>query len=193
MSFARRGSDPALSVSGRFEPGPPRQPIESTLTIQIPKRKGRLAAGGALVAAAGIALFASFAGPGPKTLPKTVHALARGHEQAVTFMIIVPKESPEPPRATSGKLKAYDRKELTAKLDEIAETITPCRDLRGPRGPGSVHIDFDNAGAVRGIYIGPPYRNTPGGACIVERFRSVRITPYLGYQARVNYVFQNPW
>jgi hypothetical protein len=41
------------------------------------------------------------------------------------------------------------------------------------------------------LMIGPPYRGTRVGRCIVERYAAVDVGPFAGNPAAINYVFRS--
>lgn len=74
-------------------------------------------------------------------------------------------------------------------LAAAAPDLTACATTPGPRGPGSVRVRFNPSGKMAEAYLGPPYASTATGRCILERFSHVRVDPFVGIPASLNYAF----
>jgi eukaryotic-like serine/threonine-protein kinase len=103
---------------------------------------------------------------------------------------------PEAPAQTAAPAPAtpvvFTKAAATAALEAAGGDLSECRALGTVRGPGSVRVTFNKAGAVARIVIGPPYVDTPEGACILDRFGRAQMAPIRGTAGAVNYTFNLP-
>jgi hypothetical protein len=87
---------------------------------------------------------------------------------------------------------AFTRAGANAALEAAGNDLTECQALGSLRGPGSIRVAFNKGGGVAKITIGPPYAETPEGACILNRFGRAQMGPIRGAPGTVNYVFNMP-
>jgi len=99
----------------------------------------------------------------------------------------VPSPTPSGPPAG-----VFTRARANAALETARGDLTECKSLGAVRGPGSVRATFSKDGAVARITIGPPYADTPEGACILDRLGRARVAPFRGPPGAVNYAFNIP-
>jgi hypothetical protein len=93
--------------------------------------------------------------------------------------------------ATPKRAARFDSHAAAAALTAVNGHLSECKKTpNGPRGPGSVRVDFDNDGRVRNVSIGWPYDKTTEGECVREHFRAVRVAPYAGAPAALNHKFE---
>jgi eukaryotic-like serine/threonine-protein kinase len=86
---------------------------------------------------------------------------------------------------------AFTKAAASAALEAAGADLSECRQLGALRGPGSIRVTFAKSGAVARITIGPPYADTPEGACILDRFGRAQM-PSLRGPGSLNYTFSVP-
>lgn len=88
------------------------------------------------------------------------------------------------------RAKRFDYEGALAALAAVNPTLDECKKTEGgPRGPGSVRVNWDNEGVVYQATIGWPYDKTAEGDCILEKFKAIRLRPYEGPPSALNHVF----
>jgi serine/threonine protein kinase len=100
--------------------------------------------------------------------------------------IEVPATAPAPAAPV-----AFTKAAASVALDTAGADLSECRQLGTIRGPGSIRATFNKVGAVSRISIGPPYADTPEGACILDRFGRAQMPPVRG-PGSINYGFNVP-
>ncbi len=96
---------------------------------------------------------------------------------------------PPPPREAA----AFTKAAAVAALEAAGADIASCRKQPGGAfGPGSIRATFGKTGSVVRITIGPPYADTPLGACIMEHFGAAQMPPFRGNAGSINYAFNMP-
>ncbi len=118
--------------------------------------------------------------------PSTAPAESAEPEPSTTLEL--PDEVPSVP-TTPG---VFTRAAATAALDQAASDVGDCRKLGTLWGPGSVRATFRYDGSVAHIRVGPPYADTPEGACVLDHLGRARVPPFRGPSGAVNYVFNLP-
>ena len=83
----------------------------------------------------------------------------------------------------------FRRAAANAALEAAGGDLSDCKRLGSIRGPGSLRVSFNKDGGVARIIIGPPYADTPEGACILDRFGRAQMPPFRGAPGTINYVF----
>jgi serine/threonine protein kinase len=110
----------------------------------------------------------------------------------------VPVDVPEVSQPSSAAVSAapasvtFTRALANAALDTAGDDLSECKRLGTVRGNGSIRATFNKTGGVARISIGPPYADTPEGACILDRFGRAQMPPIRGNPGSVNYVFSLP-
>jgi serine/threonine-protein kinase len=155
-----------------------------------PKKRWALLSGAGAAALAGIvALVASVGGAAEGRASAAGAPAATAHAQAPGYAkaLLTVSRPPAPQKV------AFDWVGTREALDAAAATFPQCRAEWGPRGAGSVHLLVEPSGEVRPMYLGPPYRNTPEGACIMEKLAQVRAPAFTGFPQGMNYTYRIPW
>jgi serine/threonine-protein kinase len=91
-----------------------------------------------------------------------------------------------------GPLATFTRALAGAALEAAGGDLSDCKTLGSIRGTGSIRATFNKSGEVAKITIGPPYADTPEGACILDRFGRAQLSPFRGPAGAVNYTFNLP-
>jgi serine/threonine protein kinase len=102
--------------------------------------------------------------------------------------------APDVPKApaSAAPAVAFTKVAANAALEAAGADLSDCKQLGTLRGPGSIRVSFNKAGAVAKITMGPPYADTPEGACILDRFGRAQMAPLRGTGGTVNYTFNVP-
>jgi serine/threonine protein kinase len=104
---------------------------------------------------------------------------------------VAPLPAPAAPAATA-IAASFTRSAAVAALEAAGSDLSSCRRQAGLSGAGSIRATFGKTGAVMRITIGPPYADTPQGACILNRFGGAQMEPFRGAPGSVNYTFHMP-
>jgi serine/threonine protein kinase len=104
---------------------------------------------------------------------------------------VAPLPAPPAPAATA-TAASFTRSAAIAALEAAGGDLSSCRRQGGLSGAGSIRATFGKTGAVMRITIGPPYVDTPQGACILNRFGGAQMEPFRGAPGAVNYTFHMP-
>lgn len=169
---------------------------------KTPRQQRWLAAAGA-ASLAGLVLLLAVTAPRAATSSRearvtTSHAakllVATKDTRAPASIVLLPPEVVPSPPATQGAapprpLGPFSAALARTALSDAAPDLASCMGRTGPRGPGSVRVRFNPSGKMAEAYLGPPYAGTAIGRCILERFSKVRVDPFIGNPASVNYAF----
>jgi hypothetical protein len=94
---------------------------------------------------------------------------------------LVPAEpSGEPTAAAASAPGAFPEARATALVTGAAEMAKLCRMPGSVTGPGKVRVTFESSGLVSNVVVLPPYAGTPAGACVAQKFKSVKIPSFTG-------------
>ncbi len=97
-----------------------------------------------------------------------------------------------PAPTTPAPTTPFTRAQANLALETAGGDLSECQTLGALHGPGSIRASFNKSGGVARISIGPPYADTPEGACILNRFGRAQMAPFRGAPGAVNYVFNVP-
>jgi hypothetical protein len=105
-----------------------------------------------------------------------------------------PTGSPETPAsgASAVQTKRLAGGAAISSLNGISARLGTCSRAGGLSGRGAVWVTFARDGSVSHIKVGPPFADTPQGACIVDLYKSARVPPFLGPPGAVIYKFTLP-
>ena len=168
-------------------------------------RQQRLMAAGGAASLAGLVLLLAVTAPRAHDTGRSEPRVATAHAAKLLVEVKVARAPgaaanlhlpadvvPSPPVTATPVKRAPERFSAPgarAALGEAAPDLAACIAPHGPRGPGSVRVRFNPSGKMAEAYLGPPYAGTATGRCILERFSKVRVDPFLGNPASVNYAF----
>jgi len=143
--------------------------------------------------AAAVPAVASAPTPAPpvpsETANETPSAPPAPSAAAPTPLTAPPTPSAAPVTPSAAPTTTFRRANANAAIAAAGGDLSDCKSLGNIRGSGSVRVAFNWEGGVAQITIGPPYANTPEGACIRERFAKAQMAPFRGPPGAVNYVF----
>jgi serine/threonine-protein kinase len=87
-------------------------------------------------------------------------------------------ERPATPQPTVSE--GLNLAQASARLRGASEMAKLCRRPGAQTGPGKVQVTFDPSGSVTAVEVMPPYAGTGAGACVAQKFRSVKVPPFSG-------------
>jgi hypothetical protein len=96
-----------------------------------------------------------------------------------------PAEVTSPPPEHLEVLPPFRRTAALAQLSRIDHTLATCRRPGGLWGTGEARVVFAWDGPVSQVSIGPPYRGTPEGDCVVHELSRAHVEPFAGNEAAV--------
>jgi serine/threonine protein kinase len=170
----------AADVAAPLHEDRPSDDLAEVLPLRGPQRvpPSVLAGAGALAAViAVVAVVGSSAPPERVSRDLRLAAMRDTKTQITDFSV-----RGAPPR--------FDRAAAQRALDASADRVGACALPGGPHGPGSVRVIFDPpTGRVLRISIGPPYRGTKVGHCVLDEYKKTEVGPFLGNPGAINYVF----
>lgn len=97
-----------------------------------------------------------------------------------------------PVAVTTAAPAPFTQRAAITALETAGGDLSSCKRPGGPTAPGTIHATFGKTGAVTRITVGPPYADTPQGACVLNRFGGAQMGPIRGTPGSVNYVFHLP-
>lgn len=133
--------------------------------------------------------------PHPATPTRTEPSAAP--EPALTLQPMPSAAAPEPSTPSSGAAPAqahFKPRAAKAAIDRVAKEVASCRgEKKGLWGTGGATLKFGHDGKVSEVTLGPPYRNTPEGACVIEVLRQADMGAFEGPSVSVSYEFFIPF
>ena len=83
---------------------------------------------------------------------------------------------------TSAKTPASDfpLSAAASTMKLAASYAEDCNALAGPRGEGTAELTFESDGRVSSVVLSEPFRGTPVGACVADKFRRASIPAFSG-------------
>jgi hypothetical protein len=133
--------------------------------------------------------------PHPATPGRTEPSAAP--EPALTLQPMPSAAAPEPTTSSSAGAPAqahFKPRAAKAAIDRVAKEVASCRgEKKGLWGTGGATLKFGHDGKVSEVTLGPPYRNTPEGACVIEVLRQADMGAFEGPSVAVSYEFFIPF
>jgi hypothetical protein len=168
---------------------------------------GPMALGAFASAAVGLLVVAFILGvgrKGPSTTDPKPHPATPGRtepsaapEPALTLQPMPSAAAPEPTTSSSAGAPAqahFKPRAAKAAIDRVAKEVASCRgEKKGLWGTGGATLKFGHDGKVSEVTLGPPYRNTPEGACVIEVLRQADMGAFEGPSVAVSYEFFVPF
>lgn len=168
---------------------------------------GPMALGAFASAAVGLLVVAFILGvgrKGPSTTDPKPHPATPGRtepsaapEPALTLQPMPSAAAPEPTTSSSAGAPAqahFKPRAAKAAIDRVAKEVASCRgEKKGLWGTGGATLKFGHDGKVSEVTLGPPYRNTPEGACVIEVLRQADMGAFEGPSVAVSYEFFIPF
>ena len=83
---------------------------------------------------------------------------------------------PAPAKTTSD----FPLRAAASTMKLAASFAQDCNALSGPRGEGTAELTFESDGRVSSVVLSEPFRGTPVGECVADKFRRASIPAFSG-------------
>ena len=94
---------------------------------------------------------------------------------------VVAYAAPPAPAKTTPKTESdFPLRAAASTMKLAASFAQDCDSVPGPRGEGTAELTFESDGRVSSVVLSEPFRGTPVGECVADKFRRASIPAFSG-------------